>query len=339
MQTEKTQHMDYLDGWRGIAILLLLAGHFELIPTIAGHSFYTGRVGVECFFVLSGRLMSEILFVRKTTISNFYWRRSTRILPALWFFLAVIYMLSKSAAITDVTGYDVLSAMTFTINYRTDDLPGAIAHIWSLCVEEHAYILLSIIAVLHRRFAINVPATLWLISIACILSGMAQTWLLHLNSYDVYWHSDVRIASVLISAALFLQFRERQFVHPAIPVLAALLGLALCTLSSIPNPVRYSMGTFLLAIGLATMKFSWPIAIQTLGHPTLKYFGIWSFSLYLWQQPFYSQLSSNHKLFLLVGVAAASLASFYFVERPARRFLNDLYRPHLLSTKATNPNL
>jgi peptidoglycan/LPS O-acetylase OafA/YrhL len=47
------KHLDYLDGWRGISIFLVLAGHFSLIPTIHGHDFYTARAGVEFFFVLS----------------------------------------------------------------------------------------------------------------------------------------------------------------------------------------------------------------------------------------------------------------------------------------------
>jgi hypothetical protein len=85
-----TKHVDYLDGWRGGVVLLLLVGHLELLPTISGHSFYTGRLGVECFFVLSGRLMAEILFVRQTPIGIIYWRRISRIFTAFWLFLGVL---------------------------------------------------------------------------------------------------------------------------------------------------------------------------------------------------------------------------------------------------------
>ena len=51
------EHVNYLDGWRGLAIALVLEGHFSgLIP------LETGRLGVDVFFCLSGYLMSGILF-------------------------------------------------------------------------------------------------------------------------------------------------------------------------------------------------------------------------------------------------------------------------------------
>ena len=49
--------VDYLDGWRGIAILLVLMEHFFGVREIN-----VGRMGVDVFFVLSGMLMSNILF-------------------------------------------------------------------------------------------------------------------------------------------------------------------------------------------------------------------------------------------------------------------------------------
>ena len=244
----ETQHIDYLDGWRGISILLLLAGHFSLIPSIAGYSFYTGRVGVECFFVLSGLLMAEILFVRKTPIGLFYWRRASRILPALWVFIGTICIAAQFAKVSPVSFLDAISALTFTINYRPGET-GFFRHIWSLCVEEHAYVVLSIIAVLHRRFAINVPVVLGSISLASILNGMIQTWALHRDYHGVYWHSDVRMASVFMSAALYLQLGRHRSIHPAVPIVAGMIGFAV-SVFNFPDPIKYSAGTFLLAVGL-----------------------------------------------------------------------------------------
>ncbi|MER9742940.1 acyltransferase family protein [Mesorhizobium sp. M0187] len=50
----------YLDGWRGLSIALVLIGHFFPVPGIN-----LGVLGVEFFFVLSGRLMGEILFIER----------------------------------------------------------------------------------------------------------------------------------------------------------------------------------------------------------------------------------------------------------------------------------
>lgn len=49
-----------LDGWRAAAIIGVLIGHFVQVP-----GFNAGRFGVELFFVLSGLLMAQLLFVKK----------------------------------------------------------------------------------------------------------------------------------------------------------------------------------------------------------------------------------------------------------------------------------
>jgi peptidoglycan/LPS O-acetylase OafA/YrhL len=94
-----------------MSILLLLAGHFELIPPIAGHPIYPGRLGVECFFLLSRRLMAEILFVKRKPLLVFYQRRISRIFPALGLFVGALLI----AGIADASG--AIRALTFTANY------------------------------------------------------------------------------------------------------------------------------------------------------------------------------------------------------------------------------
>lgn len=78
-------YLPYLDGWRGLAIFFLLAGHFFPLP---GINF--GAVGVNLFFVLSGFLMARLLFVDAVPIPTFYRRRAARIFPAVACLLAII---------------------------------------------------------------------------------------------------------------------------------------------------------------------------------------------------------------------------------------------------------
>jgi peptidoglycan/LPS O-acetylase OafA/YrhL len=89
------RHVDYLDGWRGCSIALLLIGHFNLTPLVAGRDFNPAGLAVECFFALSGRLMADILFVRRMPLVRFYVHRVSRIIPALWLF--VLSMLIATA--------------------------------------------------------------------------------------------------------------------------------------------------------------------------------------------------------------------------------------------------
>ena len=78
------EHSILLDNWRGWAIIFVIAGHFWHVPAIDA-----GRVGVELFFVLSGRLMADLLFVRRTPIPTFFQRRFTRVLP-----LSILFVLT-----------------------------------------------------------------------------------------------------------------------------------------------------------------------------------------------------------------------------------------------------
>ena len=125
-----------LDGWRGAAILGVLLGHFFAAPGVNA-----GLLGVELFFVLSGRLMAEILFIRQTSLSVFLARRFSRIYPALLAAVLLTYLASQSLPGLDVQPIDVLASLTFTMNYLRaigGSFGSPLDHVWSLCVEEHA---------------------------------------------------------------------------------------------------------------------------------------------------------------------------------------------------------
>ncbi len=81
--------IDYLDGWRGIAILLVLQSHF--LPLSNWLDIDSGRLGVDAFFCLSGLLMSNILFIKRTPLRDFYIRRASRILPAFLCFTTIVF--------------------------------------------------------------------------------------------------------------------------------------------------------------------------------------------------------------------------------------------------------
>ena len=85
--TTQSHRLDYLDGWRGLAISLVLIGHFY-----TGSPGFLGRLGVDVFFVLSGFLMSGLLFVQRQPLRIFYRRRISRVLPAFVIYVVAIYL-------------------------------------------------------------------------------------------------------------------------------------------------------------------------------------------------------------------------------------------------------
>ena len=113
-------------------------------------------LGVSIFFVISGFLITSLLLrehERYAAISlrNFYLRRFFRIFPGFYAYVGCIALLGGFGLIS-LTGSDLVSAATFTWEYSRSATSWALAHLWSLSVEEQFYILWpSTLAILLRR--------------------------------------------------------------------------------------------------------------------------------------------------------------------------------------------
>jgi len=135
------------DGWRGIAILLVLIGHFTYTQWV-----WEERLGVDVFFVLSGMLMSNILFVNRLGLRDFYIRRFSRVVPTLIVFLCASFALSVLLKYEfKITGFIASLFFIRTYfpvepDYFLTSLPTG--HLWSLNVEEHSYIIMSIMSLI-----------------------------------------------------------------------------------------------------------------------------------------------------------------------------------------------
>jgi len=138
-----------LDVLRAIAVILVLFRHSDLDNIIQ----HFGWLGVDLFFVLSGFLISNILFVEYTTfglinIKRFFIRRVFKIFPPFYFFLLSTLLFNYLFNITTLNWERLTSELLYLQSY----LPRIWMHTWSLSVEEHFYILFSIsILIISKR--------------------------------------------------------------------------------------------------------------------------------------------------------------------------------------------
>lgn len=321
--TPTRDHIDVLDGWRGLAVILVLIGHFFPMPGLN-----LARLGVDLFFALSGRLMAGMLFEREIALPLFFFRRFTRVYPALLVFVVVAALVFNASAIR-VGPIGIVSALTFTINYVSilGHRTGLFDHLWSLCVEEHSYLMLGALAFLARRFGAPVKAILLVASVLAIGNGVIQSDVLGRDYYDVFWRTDVQAGSIFIGALVFLT-RERWLnarTAAATPIFVALAVFAKASVFG--AAVRFGLGTICLATAVTALETS-PAWFQSLlSAPPLRRAGLWSFSLYLWQQPFYELHERGQGLWTLGAAILLGVASFHVVEQPARRWLNARYTP------------
>ena len=317
-------HLDYLDGWRGVAISLLLIGHFFPVP---GINF--GTLGVNFFFVLSGYLMTGLLFVQHTPIDKFYRRRIARIVPAhIVFVTAVTLLLAVNGGKGSLT--ETLAAAFFVNNYVSSEPGHAVmpfGHIWSLSVEEHSYVLLSILAIAARKGKLSPTLGVGAVALTCASFAFGYSWYYKgpRLQFDQWLHTEVAGYGIFVSAFVLLVLREHlDWVWPKLTVpFLTLAGIALHWWS-VPIAVQtvFGVGALALAVNLLP-KSPWLIR-YVLAWAPLRYLGLWSFSLYVWQQPFYLwSRGGNAPTWVGLLIAfVAGLTSYYFIERPARRYLN-----------------
>jgi peptidoglycan/LPS O-acetylase OafA/YrhL len=324
MNSRTTKHIAYLDGWRGFAIACLLVGHFFPVRGIN-----LGAIGVDLFFVLSGFLMARLLFINTVPLPLFYKRRASRIFPAMFFFLAAIVIAYLTLG-WPIDWPEVVSAALFVKNYFPGQ-PGAavmpFGHIWSLCVEEHSYIVLSVVACGVRARWFTAKSAIGALTILLALAGVGY-WLTYRGSHlvlDRWIRSEVSAFGIFASAFLLLVFHGRKMPPLPLPVLPFLVGFGFAMhWWSIPAPVQTILGMGAFALAVNFLKQAPPLLHRVLSFMPLRQLGLWSFSIYLWQQPFYLYVHRNGMSpWLGVGLSIlAGIVSFYCLESPVRSYLN-----------------
>ena len=146
MATYSKDHLPELDGLRAVAVLLILWAHVPLSIQPewllqAGRWIYHSYVGVDLFFVLSGFLITRILLVDRAAgvpVRHFLARRFLRIFPIYYLLLGVLAIVRYEPAIPWAAAY---LGNFYIYNWAFPDAYGLLDHTWSLCVEEHFYLL------------------------------------------------------------------------------------------------------------------------------------------------------------------------------------------------------
>lgn len=290
-----------LDGLRGVAILLVLGFHFRS-SWLPG-----GAHGVTLFFVLSGFLITRILVqeVESTGtigLASFYWRRATRLLPALLVVVATFLLLGGPWA-------HAWPALAYATNIVASggELLGGMHHTWSLAVEEHFYltwpILIAAVPSHWRRRAVGaalVAAVGWR---AAILVGGA--------SWDRVFYGTDTVAFALL-AGCYLAVTEARFPRRigGLAVIAMLLVAAATHMHS-----QQFLWSWFLVVGLAVLAVGGAAENRVLESTPLRWLGRVSYSLYLWNSLMFIWFGLTW--FAVAASLVAAWATWHLVEQPS----------------------
>jgi peptidoglycan/LPS O-acetylase OafA/YrhL len=166
-----------LDGWRAIAISLVLFSHGYSslermgLPAIAARE-RIGLLGVQIFFALSGYLIAARLISEENrqgfaSLPSFYARRAFRILPAALMMILCVSLLSAMEMIPRISAGRIVDTVLFFANYSTAEPSYYLGHFWSLAVEEHFYFVWPAIFVLFSSRRRVLIALMLAVAIAC----------------------------------------------------------------------------------------------------------------------------------------------------------------------------
>lgn len=323
----RSGHHAYLDGWRGVCILLVLIGHF--VPGLER----VAVAGVEFFFALSGWLMAELLIFKRQPIPTFIRRRIARVGPTVAVY--VLFVGAASNLLLLLHGGPVrvaspLGALFFFHNYiRHDAVVPMFEHTWSLAVEEHSYLVLIATVFLAGRRPLPGAAIALAVSGLALLNAYRVLDLPYSGGQSIYWRSDLRIGSVMIPFALCILMRQRQWKVPGwVAPVAILAALILILNADRGGPLLQFACSLLAAVGVNSLPQADGAVRRHLESKWLVGLGTLSFSIYVWQQLFYVAYRSGAPVALCIpALLACAVASFRMIEDPVRDHLNRRWRP------------
>jgi len=309
-------HIPALDALRGLAIVMVMFGHFShfdgmppvvfvdrMIKTIAG----AGWVGVDLFFVLSGFLITGILYDSKGGghyFRNFFARRVLRIFPVyygcLLLFLVVLPRLFPNDAGLHAIRGDAFWYWTYLTNVNVAHIgfPAfpALGHLWSLAVEEQFYFVWPVVVLLSTR------SELIRICLLCIVGALVLRIAFMLGGYGeaAYVLTPARMDSLAVGALLAVAARGSggltRIARLARPT-AGIIGAVLVTMfvwrgGLAPwDPIMKTIGHTLLAcffgalLVLALVSSPMTFVGRIFASSQLSFFGRYSYALYLFHVP------------------------------------------------------
>ncbi|MCO6186454.1 acyltransferase family protein [Rhizobium sp. L1K21] len=345
----------YIDGMRAIAVLAVLAYHFEI------NYISQGLLGVDVFFVISGYVVTRSLIASMKNeqggilnyIEHFYRRRFWRLMPALATMIIVtlfmVYLfvppayLSAQIFFTAAAAGGGVANISLMLGSRTNYFDQMVSynpylHTWSLGVEEQFYLIVPLLLWLLFRSGKKYNLGVAILGALAVVSFGLAAWLSSQNPTVAFYSLPTRFWELAAGAITYL-------VSSASPrttdknagalMLGGWVGFAL-VLISVAMPVEVISpfpGAILPVLGMVVLLscggseqrqnvglYGW------LSHPVAKYIGRISYSLYLWHWPIAVLLRWTVGFGEPWQIGFAFLASFvlaaisyHFIEQPFQK--------------------
>lgn len=327
-----------INGLRAIAVLAVVFYHFN-VPFFSG-----GFVGVDIFFVISGFLMTGIIFNRisdnKFSLIGFYLDRARRIIPALSFLCIAVFILGWFILIPvdfENLGKHIAGSITFISNvlyykevnyFDVSSIEKWLLHTWSLSVEWQFYIIYpAVVLVLKRLLSLKTIKLLVVLSLIC--SFIASVLLSKSNPSSSFYLLHTRAWEMLAGGVIFLFPPSLSLLQTRFAKLTGLLLIVLSILFLDTSDVWPGYLALIPVVGTCIVIAAKDVNTIFTDNVISQFIGKISYSVYLWHWPIvvyltYSLLKGS--LYSVSGILVSLLLgslSFYFIENPLRKLLKN----------------
>jgi peptidoglycan/LPS O-acetylase OafA/YrhL len=348
----KIKYRPEIDGLRTISVFAVIIYHANFI--LFGHTFFGGGfIGVDIFFVISGYLITtlilkEIYKTNQFSFKYFYERRIRRILPVLLFVIIITsiisYFILLPSSLLDF-GKSILSITTFSSNFyfwltgkkygEESELLKPLLHTWSLSIEEQFYILFPIFLIIIIKFFRKQLLTILFLTflVSLFFSEYFSKNHSSFNFYMIFSRGFELLVGSLLSyfelnkgKMLKKSYSIVELIFPSIGVILILYSFLYFNINKIFHP---SVATLIPVTGVSLIILfakKEQLITRILASKVFVFFGLISYSLYLWHYPIFAFLryvdvfnsSIWIKILAVLLTIMLSVFSYYFIERPFR---------------------
>lgn len=304
MQNEKTIQFSGLNALRFLSALSIIVYHSTL--NIQGH-FPDGikmfvhnlHIGVDMFFILSGFLIVYLLLEEKDqrgTISlyRFYVRRILRIFPLYYLIIGIAWVWWHNSHPEIAFEKYLFFAGNFNMIDTNAWTVGILNPLWSLCIEEHFYLVIPILVLLVPLRKIHL--LFWSIILVSIAFRIYATLTVEYNWFTIYVHTLSRCDVLAIGGLLAYYHKTNRFQTSMPNYLVGGIFIYLLFVMSIVDNSDYTtislavwkkylfiLPMFLLFLGVVLNKNSTPGFLHWMKvNKSVDYLGKVSFGLYLY---------------------------------------------------------
>ena len=339
-----------IDGLRAIAVLSVVFFHGG-VPGFSG-----GFVGVDVFFVISGYLISGLVYDAiqdgRFSLATFYLRRAKRIFPALglvlicataasWFILAPSDFLKFGDSLFSTAFF--ISNIYFSKSLGYFDgiaFEKPLLHTWSLAIEEQFYILFPVMLLAASVFLTRRKLTILLLGLAG-LSLLAAEVMLRNAPDQAFYLLPSRAWELLLGGVLALGSSHVRVGKPMAGLLSFIgLSAILASVAGFDENISFPGLNAALPCGgaalliLAGQQHRTPVQ-RGLAFGPVVFVGLISYSLYLWHWPIFSlshyylnrELSGGEVVVAIGASFALAALTWKFIERPVRHSSFGVLRP------------